>query len=90
MVVMNDTDTLQPFTVEVSVSELPESIIARFPKKLPANTRIAVTIEPAEDEAEKLSSLRRDLQAGIDDLEAGRMDDAAAVFSRLKERFGAG
>ena len=87
---MSDTDTLQPFTVEVSISELPESIVARFPKKLPVSTRVAVTIEPAEDEAEKLSSLRRDLQMGIDDLEAGRASEADAVFARLKERYGAG
>jgi hypothetical protein len=85
---MNDADSLQPFTVEVSVSELPESIVSRFPKKLPASARITVTIESAENEAEKLTSLRRDLQAGIDDLEAGRADDAAAIFARLKERFG--
>jgi hypothetical protein len=87
---MNDADTLQPFTVEVSVSDLPESITSRFPQKLPATARVAVTIEPAEDDSEKLASLRRDLQAGIDDLEGGRSSEAAAVFGRLKERFGAG
>jgi hypothetical protein len=86
---MDDVDTLQPFTVEVSVSELPESIVSRFPKKLPASARIAVTIEPAESEADKLSSLRRDLRTGIDDLEANRASEAGAVFARLKERFGA-
>ena len=65
---MNDeANTLQPFTVEVLVSELPESIVSRFPKRLPETTRIAVTIEPAETEAEKLSSLRHDLQAGVDE-----------------------
>ena len=87
---MDDTDTLQPFTVEVSVADLPESIVSRFSKKLPATARVAVTIEPAEDEADSLSSLQRDLQIGIDDLDAGRASDAREVFARLKERFGAG
>lgn len=87
---MDDTKPLQPFTVEVTVSDLPESIASRLPKQLPAHTRVAVTIEPAEDETEKLTSLRRDLLAGIDDLEAGRASEAEAVFARLKERFGAG
>ena len=87
---MDDTKTLQPFTVEVAVSDLPESIASRLPKQLPATTRVAVTIEPAEDESERLTSLRRDLQTGIDDLEIGRASEADAVFARLKERFGAG
>lgn len=53
-------------------------------------TRVAVTIEAAESEADKAASLRRDLQAGIDELEAGNSSDAAAVFARLKERFSTG
>jgi hypothetical protein len=90
MLEMNNANTLQPFTLELSVSELPESIVSRFPQQLPATARIAVTIEPAENEADRVSSLRRDLQTGIDDLEADRATEAADVFARLKDRFGVG
>jgi hypothetical protein len=87
---MRQPTNLQPVTVEVSASELPESIVSRFPERPPAAARFTVTVEPAESEAEKLESLRRDLQAGIDDLEAGRSSDAATMFARLKDRFDAG
>lgn len=79
--------TLKPFTVEMSVSELPESIVARFPRRPSATDRVAMTIGPAGGETEKPAALHRDLQAGIDDLDAGRARDAAPVFARLKERF---
>jgi hypothetical protein len=81
---------VEPFTIEVSVSELPERIASRLPKQLSETTRVAVTIEAAETDAEKLAALQRDLQAGIDDLDAGRASEVAAVFARLKERFNAG
>jgi len=44
-------------------------------------------VEPAETEAEKLAAARRDIQVGLDDLEAGRASDAKDVFARLKARF---
>jgi hypothetical protein len=78
---------LEPFTVVLPVSELPESILCRFPRRPPADARVAVTIEPAEDEAEALAALQRDLRAGLDDVVAGRVQDGADVFARLKARF---
>ena len=77
----------EPITLEVAAYELPESIVSRFPKRPAASTRFAVTVEPAESDAEKLASLKEDLQAGLEDLEAGRVSAAADVFSRLKKRY---
>lgn len=51
------------------------------------DARFAVTVEPAESEAERLAALRRDLQAGLDDVAAGRVKDGEAVFADLKKRF---
>ncbi len=82
--------TLEPFTIEVSASELPKRVLDRFPEPPAADARFAVTVEPAESEAEKLAALQRDLQAGLDDLAAGRVSDGKDVFARLKERFPGG
>jgi hypothetical protein len=41
----------------------------------------------AETEAEKLISLRHDLQTGLDDIAAGQVSDGADVFARLKALF---
>jgi hypothetical protein len=79
--------TIEPFTIEVSASELPKRILDRFPKPPAAEARFSVTVEPAESEAEKLAALQRDLQAGLDDLAAGRVSDGRQVFARLKTRF---
>lgn len=78
---------IKPFTVVVPVSELPESIISRFPERPSADARFAVTIEPAESEAETLAALLRELQVGLDDSAAGRVSDGADVFARLKALF---
>lgn len=78
---------VEPFSLEMIASELPESIVSRLPERPPADARLVVTIEPAESEAEKLEALRRDLQAGLDDLAAGQVSDGADVFARLKTRF---
>jgi hypothetical protein len=43
--------------------------------------------EPEKSDAEKLETLREDLQAGLDDLAAGRASDGKDVFARLKKRF---
>lgn len=83
-------NSLRPFTLELPMSELPEAIASRLPKRLAAAAVVAVTIEATQNETEKLEPLRRDLQQGIDDLDAGRSSDAEAVFVRLKERFGVG
>ena len=79
--------TPEPFTIEVAASELPKRILERFPKRPAADARFALTVEPAESEAEKLAALKRDLQTGLDDLAAGRVNDADDVFARLKKRF---
>ena len=78
---------LEPFTIEVSASELPKRILDRFPRPPAAEARFSVTIEPAETEAEKLAALQQDLQAGLDDLAAGRVSAGRQVFARLKARF---
>lgn len=82
--------TPEPFTIEVSASELPKRVLDRFPGRPAADARFAVTIEPAETEAEKLAALQRDLQAGLDDLAAGRVSEGNDVFARLKARFPGG
>ena len=79
--------TLEPFTIVIAASELPKQILDRFPKPPSADARFAVTVEPAESEAEKLAALQRDLQAGLDDLATGRVSDGKDVFARLKARF---
>ena len=79
--------TVEPFTIEVSASELPKRIPDRFPEPPAAEARFSVTVEPAESESEKLAALQRDLQAGLDDLAAGRVSDGRQVFARLKARF---
>jgi hypothetical protein len=82
--------TLEPFTVVVAASELPKRILDRFPEPPSADARFAVTVEPEESDAEKLDALRRELQAGLDDLAAGRVSEGKDVFARLKKRFPAG
>jgi len=81
---------LEPFTIEVAASELPKRVLDRFPERPAAGARFAVTVEPAKTEAEKLAALQRDLQAGLDDLAAGRVSDGREVFARLKARFPGG
>ncbi|HEY8874794.1 MAG TPA: hypothetical protein VIM52_17325 [Stellaceae bacterium] len=81
---------LEPFTIVIPASELPKQILDRFPEAPSADAHFAVTIEPAESEAQKLAGLQRDLQAGLDDLAAGRVGDGQDVFARLKARFPAG
>ena len=79
--------TPEPFTIEVSASELPKRILDRFPEPPAAEARFSITVEPAESEPEKLAALQRDLQAGLSDLAAGRVRDAREVFARLKSQF---
>lgn len=71
----------------LSALELPESIVSRLPERPSADARFAVTIEPAEAEAEKFAALQRALQAGLDDIAAGRVSNGADVFARLKALF---
>lgn len=82
--------TLEPFTIEVSASELPKRVLDQFSEPPAADARFAVTVEPAESEAEKLAALQRDLQAGLDDIAAGRVSGGKEVFARLKVRFPGG
>jgi hypothetical protein len=77
---------VEPFTIVIPASELPKQILDCFPEPPSADTRFAVTVEPAKSESEKLAGLQRDLQAGLDDLAAGRVSDGQEVFARLKTR----
>jgi predicted transcriptional regulator len=77
----------EPFTVVISASELPRRILDLFPEPPAANARFAVTIEAEASESEKLEVLRRELQAGLDDLAAGKVRDGKEVFAELKKRF---
>ena len=79
--------TPEPFTVVVPAAELPKRILDRFPEPPAADARFAVTIEPEESEAEKLEALRREIQAGLDDLAAGKVQEGENVFAELKKRF---
>ena len=79
--------TPEPFTIVLPASELPERILDRFPRRPSGKARFAVTIEPEASEAEKLEALRRDLQAGLDDLAAGKVRDGEDVFAELTKRF---
>ena len=72
---------IEPLTIEVTASELPKGILDRFPEPPAAEARFFVTIEPAETEAEKIAALQRDLQAGLDDLAAGRVSDGGLAFA---------
>jgi hypothetical protein len=81
---------VEPFTIEVAAAELLQHILDRFPEPPAADTRFAVTVEPAASEAEKLAALQRDLAAGLADLAAGRASDGRDVFTRLKLRFPTG
>ena len=86
----NPAKTLEPFTIVVTASELSKRVLDRLPELPPAEARFALTVEPAETEAEKLAALQRDLHAGLDDLTAGRASNGREVFARLKARFVAG
>ena len=79
--------TPEPFTIEVSASELPKRILDRFPEPPAAEARFSVTVEPAESEPERLAALQRDLRAGLNDLAVGRVSDGRQVFARLKTQF---
>ena len=86
----NPAKAPEPFTIVVTASELPKRVLDRFPEPPPAEARFALTVEPAEAEAERLAALQRDLQTGLDDLTAGRASNGREVFARLKARFAAG
>ncbi|MBF0178063.1 MAG: hypothetical protein HQL63_14640 [Magnetococcales bacterium] len=77
----------EPFTLEFLASELPESIAQCFIHRPAANARFVVTIEPAQTEEEKLATLRRDIQEGVEDANAGRIIDGATIFAELKAKF---
>jgi hypothetical protein len=80
-------DIIKPFTVLVSAAELPEPIVKRFPRQPPPDARFALTVEPVETETAKLESLRRDLQAGLDDIAAARLIEGDALFAELRALF---
>jgi hypothetical protein len=81
------TKAPEPFTVVVAASELPKRILERFPEPPADDARFAVTVEAEASETQKLEALRRELQAGLDDLAAGKVRDGKDVFAELKKRF---
>ena len=81
---MSRTEAL---TVEVPASELPENLLARFRVRPAGDARFTVTIEPAMSREEKLEALRREIDTGLADLNAGRVVDGSTVFAELKRRF---
>lgn len=84
---MTTSHDSEPFTVELSASELPESLVARFSRRPSVGTRYSVTVAPVQTEAEKLAALKKDLQESLDDIAVGRVSELDEVFARLKLRF---
>jgi predicted transcriptional regulator len=78
---------IQPVTVELLGSELPDSIVARLPERPAADARFIVTVESAQSDEEKFEALRRDIEEALADIEAGRVYDGEEVFAELKSRF---
>ena len=65
----------EKITVEMRAEDLPDSIKARLKHDLIPGMPYRVTVEPVDDLEAKRAALLRDLQEGIDDIEAGRVDD---------------
>jgi hypothetical protein len=80
-------DSLHPFSLEISASDLPESLIARFPERPMENDRLVITIEPAETDEDKIFQLQADIEQGITDIEAGRFSSFSDVIADLEKRF---
>lgn len=72
--------------------DLPDSITARMKQRPIPGMPYRVTIEPVEDEAEKLEALKRDILAGVADIEAGRVAplDTEVLIARLHRKNGLG
>jgi hypothetical protein len=79
-------DTRYPLSFTIPASELPESLIARFPERPPADARVVLSIE-SDDDDEILRALKTDIEQGLSDLDAGRVSDGAEVLARLEKRF---
>jgi hypothetical protein len=76
-----------PFTVEVPASELPESLRARFRERPADDVRFKVTVEPVMSREEKLEALRREIDLGLEELDAGLAIEGPVAFAELKKRF---
>lgn len=74
-------------TVEMRAEDLPDSIKARLKSDLIPGMPYRVTVEPADDLEAKREALLRDLQEGIDDIEAGRVIDSDIVFDELLAKY---
>jgi predicted transcriptional regulator len=83
----SERKAIDPVVIELSGSELPDSIVARLPERPAADARFIVTVESAQSEEEQLAALRRDIEEGLADIEAGRVYDAEEVFAELKARY---
>lgn len=79
-----ETPTMPKLTANVPANHLPPELSRQFPGGRPIpGTRYRVTVEEM-DEAEKLATLRADLQAARDEMRAGLGIDAADVFAELR------
>lgn len=65
----------EKITVEMRAEDLPDSIKARLKGDFIPGMPYRVTVEPVDDQDAKRDALLRDLQEGIDDIEAGRVVD---------------
>ena len=84
---MSKMETLEPVTFELTAAELPDNIVARLRKRPAAGTRLTITVEPSLSEAEKLEALRREIDIGLAELDAGQALDGDEVFAELRKRF---
>lgn len=67
------------------VESLPDDI---RPDESEAGTHVRVVIEPAMSDEEVLAEFEREIQKGLDDLDAGRSYTAEEVLARIEEQLG--
>ncbi|HYH23428.1 MAG TPA: hypothetical protein VD995_32835 [Azospirillum sp.] len=79
----------EKITVEMRVENLPESLRALLPERIPGMP-YRVTLEPVDDPEAKLAALRRDLDEGIADVESGQVEelDIKALLAELHRKHG--
>jgi len=82
----------EKITVEMRAEELPESITARMKERPIPGMPYRVTVEAVDDREAKLAALRRDIDEGIADLEAGRSQefDVEEFLAEMHRRHGDG
>lgn len=65
-----------------------ESLPEEIRPDLPSGTHVRVLIEPAMSDDEVLAEFEREIQQGLDDLDAGRSYSVEEVLAHLEERVG--